>query len=322
MSIQKPKVFISSSSECLSYAEEIESRLVDSGVNVMIWKHHDIFTIGSYTLESLYNVLDLYDFAVVILSPDDKVISRGKQTAAPRDNVLMELGLFIGRFGAKRTIILHEESVKLPSNLVGITLLKYKDSIRETALCSKIVKHINKIGYRYSSKSYSKIGESEEDVDDCIKKATEIKMVGVCLASLNPSTFDLLNKKALSGTKVTICLADPESDSVTKFRDRFIYRQLGTGPCPTAESLKSFCSNINKKIIFKLFDYPPTFSAYIFDDYIFIYPYGCKILGTESPMFRLKKDGTNRTDFFINSANNIIDDSIDIDIESIGKTSS
>lgn len=290
MSVQRPKVFISSSKEGLEYAESIEIRLVDSGVKVMTWKHHDIFTIGSYTLESLYNVLDLYDFAIVILSPDDVVIFRGKKMAAPRDNVLMELGLFVGRFGAKRTIILHESSIKLPTNLVGVTLLRYEDDNRETAFCSKIVKHINTIGCRYSSKSYAKISESEEDVDSCIEKSTEIKMVGVCLASLKPYTFDLLNKKASSGTKVIICLADPESDSVQRFRDKFIYRQLGTGPCPTSDSLQSFCSNINKNIIFKLFDYPPTFSVYIFDDYIFIYPYGCKILGTESPMFRLKKE--------------------------------
>lgn len=37
------------------------------------------------------------DFAIMVFSPDDKVFSQGKASAAPRDNVVVELGLFMGQ---------------------------------------------------------------------------------------------------------------------------------------------------------------------------------------------------------------------------------
>ena len=45
------------------------------------------------------NALDQFDFAVMILSPDDMTESRDQSYASPRDNVLFELGLFMGRLG-------------------------------------------------------------------------------------------------------------------------------------------------------------------------------------------------------------------------------
>jgi hypothetical protein len=38
-------------------------------------------------------------FAVLIITPDDVVSSRDIEAQAPRDNVMFELGLFMGRLG-------------------------------------------------------------------------------------------------------------------------------------------------------------------------------------------------------------------------------
>lgn len=67
------------------------------------------------------------DFAVFVFQPDDLTESRGKQEHVVRDNVLFELGLFIGAIGVKRCFIVKPrgEELKLPSDLLGITLAEY-----------------------------------------------------------------------------------------------------------------------------------------------------------------------------------------------------
>ena len=121
-----PSVFIGSSSEGLDVAREIELQLQRDAITT-IWKD-GVFGLGSGTLESLMNALDQFDFAVIVLSPDDLTDSRGRSFASPRDNVIFELGLFMGRLGRSRVFIVHEHdaNLKLPSDLAGITVSSYR----------------------------------------------------------------------------------------------------------------------------------------------------------------------------------------------------
>ena len=70
------------------------------------------------------------DFAVLLLSPDDKVISRDTTSDAPRDNIVFELGLFMGALGHSRTFLVypHGIDIKIPTDLAGITPLTYEPS--------------------------------------------------------------------------------------------------------------------------------------------------------------------------------------------------
>ena len=45
--------------------------------------------------------------------------------ASPRDNVVFEAGLFGGALGMRRTFILHANGAKLPSDLLGLTCVRY-----------------------------------------------------------------------------------------------------------------------------------------------------------------------------------------------------
>ena len=68
------------------------------------------------------------DFAVLLLSPDDKVISRDTTNDGPRDNIVFELGLFMGALGHSRTFMVHPYGIdiKIPTDLTGITPLTYE----------------------------------------------------------------------------------------------------------------------------------------------------------------------------------------------------
>jgi hypothetical protein len=117
----RPSIFIGSSSEGLPVAKAIQTAL---GSNVTVTTWPDVFSLGDSTLESLMRVRDEFDFAVLVLTPDDLTTSRGSRRKSPRDNVLFELGLFMGALGRHRTFAVFDKSVevKIPSDLAGITL--------------------------------------------------------------------------------------------------------------------------------------------------------------------------------------------------------
>jgi Predicted nucleotide-binding protein containing TIR-like domain len=152
MTPELPSVFIGSSSEGLEIAREVELQLLPVA-NVNLWTN-GICVLGEGTLESLVNALDKFDFAIMVLSPDDLLETRGQNFASPRDNVLFELGLFMGRLGRRRTIILNEEGalLKLPSDLNGITRATYVKrenqplSVVVSPACTKIITAIRSQG--------------------------------------------------------------------------------------------------------------------------------------------------------------------------------
>jgi predicted nucleotide-binding protein len=68
-----------------------------------------------------------YDFAIFVFTPDDQLQMRGETRPVARDNVLFELGLFIGQLTRKRSFVVHPsgKAVSLPSDLAGITTAAY-----------------------------------------------------------------------------------------------------------------------------------------------------------------------------------------------------
>lgn len=123
----KVRVFIISTTEALPIARAIENAFEYDPFHVTVWTD-GVFRASWYPIESLEQQLDSSDFAIAIASPDDLVESRGKSSATARDNVVFELGLFIGRLGRKRSFLLEPrgEEVKLPSDLTGITTIAYR----------------------------------------------------------------------------------------------------------------------------------------------------------------------------------------------------
>ena len=116
-----PSVFIGSSKEGLSFARAIKAQLSDDA-EVSIW-NEGLFPLGSVTLAELLTFSYRFDFAVLVLTPDDQIITRDVSTQSPRDNVLFELGMFMSTLGAQKTFIVKtDKKLKLPSDLLGLTI--------------------------------------------------------------------------------------------------------------------------------------------------------------------------------------------------------
>ncbi len=149
-----PKLFIISSTEALDVAREIQAQL-ERDVFSTVWSD-GVFFAGGYSLEALEKAVAESDFAVAVAQPDDLVESRGERSATLRDNVLFELGLFMGKLTRYRAILVHPrvKGLKLPSDLYGLTLASYAPgqpgelAARLGPACNQIRKIAKDLGVR------------------------------------------------------------------------------------------------------------------------------------------------------------------------------
>jgi hypothetical protein len=118
-----PKLFIGSSSEGRELAEYLQAALVGH-CEAEVWDQF-LFVPGSDTLGDLLSFGESYDFAALVLTPDDLVETRSESRRVARDNVLLELGLFLGSLGRSRVFAIASDlsRASLPSDLNGITVI-------------------------------------------------------------------------------------------------------------------------------------------------------------------------------------------------------
>jgi CRP/FNR family cyclic AMP-dependent transcriptional regulator len=150
---RSPKLFIISSSEAHDIAHALRAGL-EQHVFSTVWDQ-GVFWAGGYPLEALEQQVAESDFAVAIAEPDDIVESRGARAPTLRDNVLFELGLFMGKLSRHRSILVHPKikDLKLPSDLQGLTLVSYPDGTaplaeRLKSACEQVRAVVDRLGVR------------------------------------------------------------------------------------------------------------------------------------------------------------------------------
>lgn len=121
-----PKLFVISSSEAIDIAHAVHDGLKHV-IDCTVWDK-GVFFAGGYPLEALELQVEHSDFALAIATADDIIMSRGAIAPTVRDNVLFELGLFMGTLTRYRAILAHPkiEDLKLPSDLQGLTVIQYE----------------------------------------------------------------------------------------------------------------------------------------------------------------------------------------------------
>jgi len=138
LQMSKPRIFIGSSVESLPIADAIAENL-EFDAEVTIWRN-GTFNLSSNTLDDLILKSKSVDFSAFIFSPDDLAIMRSREQYVVRDNVLFELGLFIGSIGKERCFIIKPRNVELhfPSDLLGITPTDYDPNRSDDNLTSSL----------------------------------------------------------------------------------------------------------------------------------------------------------------------------------------
>ena len=146
--MNKPRIFLGSSGKQAQLLLELERGLEDVA-HVEPWTTS--FNPGTTTLGRLLELTHEVDFAVFVFAQDDWTTKDAPASeaesgqASPRDNVVFEAGLFGGVLGMRRTFILHANGAKLPTDLLGLTCVRYDgstDAGEIDVVCQKLRKAI------------------------------------------------------------------------------------------------------------------------------------------------------------------------------------
>jgi hypothetical protein len=126
----KPRVFLGSSGKQSKLVQALTRGLADVA-DVEPWTA--VFNPGVSTLDRLVELTHEVDFAAFVFALDDWTSNQSDDSAqgqaSPRDNVVFEAGLFGGALGMRRTFILHAKGAKLPTDLLGMTAVRYPPAL-------------------------------------------------------------------------------------------------------------------------------------------------------------------------------------------------
>ncbi|HEU5041320.1 MAG TPA: TIR domain-containing protein [Gemmatimonadales bacterium] len=130
--MDKPRIFLGSSGKQTKLLQGL-TRGLEEVAHVDPWTTS--FNPGTTTLDRLVELAHAVDFAAFVFAKDDWTAAGPAASApagagqdSPRDNVVFEAGLFGGVLGMRRTFILHARGSKLPSDLLGLTCVRYGDA--------------------------------------------------------------------------------------------------------------------------------------------------------------------------------------------------
>jgi Predicted nucleotide-binding protein containing TIR-like domain len=150
MSMTKRRVFLAYCSAKEDIAAAFRKSL-QKDFEVVLWQ--DAEWGGNVLLDNIIGEIESCLYGVAIISCDDELKSKGVSHWVPRDNVALELGIFLGLFGKARTAIISVtepdgSAPKFPTDLQGwlhleVKTTSSKDTIKEAS---------DKIRKRFSSK--------------------------------------------------------------------------------------------------------------------------------------------------------------------------
>jgi predicted nucleotide-binding protein len=110
---------------------------------------------GDTIIEKLERYLGQHSnvgYACVLLTPDDEGYPVGRadeKRYRARQNVILELGMVLGRLGRARVAILRKETVEQPSDILGLLYIPFKERVEEVA--STLFRSLQECGYNPDS---------------------------------------------------------------------------------------------------------------------------------------------------------------------------
>jgi Predicted nucleotide-binding protein containing TIR-like domain len=136
----KRKLFIGSSSGngvviAKKVAAEITKRCGD-WLECDVWNDGKTFEINVSTLQSLARAAQRDHYGVFVATPDDKTVKKKASVLEPRDNVIFEMGLFLGSLGVSRVFLMVQEGANLPSDFLGITMPPFSPKVKGSTMAA------------------------------------------------------------------------------------------------------------------------------------------------------------------------------------------
>lgn len=150
---ERPVVFLGGSKEGLPVTDEL----------VVLFDYKPFVTVpwttacrpSEVTMDALLRVANEADFAVLSFGEDDKTESRDTVGPSPRDNVVLEYGLFAGALGSRERVFIlmpRGSKLKIPSDLYGLTVVDYDATkplgLALAAAAKKIAETVARLGPR------------------------------------------------------------------------------------------------------------------------------------------------------------------------------
>lgn len=99
----RARIFIGSSTEGLDIAQKVKD-FFSTDFDCYLW-NDGMFKYNENYLETLLKEANLFDYGILVFTKDDFTKSREQQFDSPRDNVVFEFGLFLGRLGRDNAFI-------------------------------------------------------------------------------------------------------------------------------------------------------------------------------------------------------------------------
>ena len=304
----KLKVFIGSSKEHLDLARAVQENL-DPDLETKVWDQ-DVFRMSEYTLEALATQLQQSDFGVFVMEPADWAVIHGIKHPVPRDNVVFELGLFVGHLGRNRTFVIIPRGslgLHLPTDLLGLTVGDYDANRTDKSLTAAFAPVCNKIRRLVVERSTTilkqrtglvRFGLFTDFIEDFNRLLNESKEV--VLYFIHSRRWRENHNDA-----IRTLLTKPKS-SLTVFLPDLANKQLVTGltghfddgphiPGFIADAYRYFADLQREypgKVRILLFNDYPTYTFYRFDDAVIAAMYPTTAIRKSVPAFYLKMDGT------------------------------
>lgn len=162
----KPRLFIGSSTEALDIAYVIQENLAYDS-NPTVWTQ-GIFELSNNTLDDLLKALSNFDFGIFVFKPDDISVIRNNKLSTVRDNVIFELGLFIGKLGKQRVFFVLPDSTDnfhLPTDLLGLTPGRYNSEREDNNLKAALGPFCNQVRSKLKTFVYESLIDLENETE-------------------------------------------------------------------------------------------------------------------------------------------------------------
>ena len=221
------RVFIGSSKESKDAMEELASWIEDAGHQPKPWTDPDLFPLASTTFDSLHKTAQRIDAAIFVFGEDDAVWYRGDKTLSPRDNVLLEYGVFSGALGERSVAIALVGNPRLATDLLGITYLPLAQKARAKLILKNWLAEIQCGGHhvthaRLHSPFFTTADPEDREFDFTRKlaRARSLDLLGYSMAHMFATSKTQLGLALASGLRIRAMILDPHSTAGTLMAEK------------------------------------------------------------------------------------------------------